>query len=682
MMMCYAEKISKMWGGTPVFEQLSVDIHDGDRIGLVGPNGCGKTTVLKLLSGMEPPDEGTIHYKKGSRTAMLAQIPDYGPDVTAMDVLEQAFAELIRLKRRMTELESDMASPDPIVMEKTLKEYGTLQDAFAGMGGYEMEASRSRVAEGLGIAHLLHMPFDSLSGGERTKVCLGRILLESPDLLLLDEPTNHLDLSAVEWLESYLQEYRGSVLIVSHDRYFLDRVVTKIYDLEGGAVDIYHGNYTYFVEEKERRLLIEFAAFQEQQKKIKKMEEAIKRMRLWAAQADNPAMFKRAAAMQKALDRMNKLNRPVLERKKMGLTFEMSERSGKDVVRMEGVGKSFVSNGGAALRADDNGMTRSIGKNEDRALYANIDLLVRFGESVAIVGDNGSGKSTLLRMIMGQLQPDAGTVTVGSNVKIGYLAQHDLFPDEEKTLVDAFRDTVMVEEGEARYLLSKFLFYGASVYRKVSSLSGGERMRLRLAQLMHQDLNVLVLDEPTNHLDIDAREALEDTLAAFPGTLICVSHDRFLLNKLFPVTYWLEGGSLTRYEGSYNDAKRKRGELRTGIQAAFLADKDGKAPAAAGKNDSSTASGKSGHEASKSTRRSGGGKEENQSRDRRHADDQEKQLARLEADIAGMERKLAVLDHAMMTEADPKKLAELHGERQLLEAERELLYQRLEQAES
>ncbi|MBD2860796.1 ribosomal protection-like ABC-F family protein [Paenibacillus oceani] len=664
MMMCYAEKISKRWGGTLVFEQLSLEIQDGERIGLVGPNGCGKSTVLKLLSGMEPPDSGMIHYKKGSRTAMLAQIPDYGPDITALEVLELAFAELLRLKRRMTELESEMASPDPNTMEKTLNEYGTLQHTFATMGGYEMEANRSRVADGLGIKHLLQMPFDRLSGGERTKVCLGRILLEGPDLLLLDEPTNHLDLSAVEWLETYLQDYRGSVLIVSHDRYFLDRVVTKVYDLEGGAVDIYHGNYSYFVEEKERRLLLDFAAFQEQQKKIRKMEEAIKRMRLWAAQADNPLMFKRAAAMQKALDRMNKLDRPVLERKKMGLTFEMSERSGKDVVRMEGVSKSFGSSGEAAELTNDSGggLDRGGDRREGRALYANVDLHVRFGEAVAIVGDNGSGKSTLLRMILGQLQPDSGTVTVGSQVKIGYLAQRDWFPDEEKTIVDAFRDMVMVEEGEARHLLAKFLFYGASVYRKVNALSGGERMRLRLAQLMHQEMNALVLDEPTNHLDIDAREALEDTLAAFPGTLICVSHDRYLLNKLFPVTYWLEDGALTRYEGGYNDAKRKRGELRSGRQAAALASKDGKTLAAAGKN--------------------GGGREESRSGGRRSADDHGKLLADLEVDIASMERKLAVLDEAMMAETEPKKLAELHGEKQLLEAERELLYQRLEQAES
>ncbi|ULL18506.1 ABC transporter ATP-binding protein [Paenibacillus sp. H1-7] len=554
MLLCAVDKIGKTWGGTPVFQDLSLEIHEGDRVGMVGPNGCGKTTLLKLLAGAEPADAGAIHYKKGSRVEILAQIPDYGPTATVMEVLQEAFADLLGIQERLAELEAKMAQPDE--MEKALKSYGELQDLFMEKGGYEMESNLSRVANGLGIAHLLQQPFSSLSGGERTKVCLGRILLLRPDLLLLDEPTNHLDLHAVEWLEAYLSGYRGSVMIVSHDRYFLDRVVNKIFDIEGGSVDIYHGNYTYFVAEKERLLLLEFAAFKEQQKKIKKMEEAIKRLRIWAAQADNPGMFKRAAAMQKALDRMEKLNKPVLERKKMGLSFEVNERSAKDVVVMENVGVTFdAPNGG---NDGDTGVQAPGGGQ--RTLYSGVDMLVRYTEAVAVVGGNGSGKSTLLRLITGEMMPTEGMVKIGSNVKIGYLAQLDWFQDEEMTIVEAFRDAVLVEEGEARHLLARFLFYGASVFRKVKSLSGGERMRLRLAQLMHQELNVLVLDEPTNHLDIDAREALEDTLASFAGTIICVSHDRYLLNKLFPVTYWLEKGALMRYEGNYDEALRKREE--------------------------------------------------------------------------------------------------------------------------
>lgn len=639
MLLCAADKVSKTWGGTPVIRQMSLEIREGDRIGLVGPNGCGKTTMLKLLDGSETPDTGTVHWKKGSRTALLAQIADFGPAVTASEVLREAFAELYRMRERMEELESTMASTDPETAGKALDEYGALQDAFAAKGGYETDASLSRVANGLGIARLLPLPFASLSGGERTKVCLGRILLQEPDLLLLDEPTNHLDLNAVEWLESYMQTYRGSVLIVSHDRYFLDRVVTKIVDLEGGTADVYPGNYSWFVEEKERRLLAEFAAHQEQQKKIGKMEEAIKRLRAWAAQADNPALFKRAAAMRKAIDRMEKLERPVLERRKMGLAFDVGERSGRDVVLMEGVRLSYCAEEDGAASGSTGGA---------RTLYDGVSLQVRHQDFVAIVGANGSGKSTLLRMIAEGLKPDEGTVKLGSSVKIGYLAQHDRFPDERKTVLDAFRDSVAVEEGEARRLLASFLFYGASVFRGVSSLSGGERMRLRLAQLMHRELNVLVLDEPTNHLDIDARETLEESLASFAGTVICVSHDRYLLNKLFPVTYWLEGGKLTRYEGTYSEAKRKREALGA----------DGKAnPAASG----------------------GSNREAGPERPRDKAEDarRERMEAKLEADIAMVERKLALLDDAMMAEADAGKLAALHGEKALLEAERELLYDRL-----
>jgi ATPase subunit of ABC transporter with duplicated ATPase domains len=646
MILCAADKIAKMWGGTPVIQQMSLEIHEGERIGMVGPNGCGKTTLLKLLAGAEPPDSGTIHYKKGCQAALLAQIPSFGHEETVMDVLKQAFAELLGIGETMTRLEAAMADPDKAVMEKALKEYGVLQEAFAVKGGYEMDANLARVADGLGIVHLLQTPFRSLSGGERTKVGLGRILLLEPDLLLLDEPTNHLDLQAVEWLEAYLQGYRGSVMIVSHDRYFLDRVVTKIYDLEGGTVDVYHGNYAYFVEEKERRLLAEFAAYQEQQKKIAKMEEAIKRMRIWAAQADNPYMFKRAASMQKALDRIEKLARPVLERKKMGLAFEMGERSGKEVIVMEGVSKSYRGEG-----ADGSGDASDT--NSTRQLYKDVNLLVRFREFVAIVGENGSGKSTLLRMIVERLEPDTGTVKIGSGVKIGYLAQHDLFPDDSLTIVDAFRDRVPVEEGEARHILAKFLFYGASVFRRVRNLSGGERMRLRLAQLMHQDLNVLVLDEPTNHLDIDSRESLEDTLAAFPGTIVCVTHDRYLLNKLFPVTYWLDDGKLSRYEGCYDEAKSKHAELRAARPRLYSSSV---APSERGNGARMPSP-----DAGKST----------------DADRSDRELAKLEAEIAALESKIALLDVAMMREAQAEKLPAMHEEKSLLEAECELLYQRL-----
>ncbi|MCI3923064.1 ABC-F family ATP-binding cassette domain-containing protein [Paenibacillus sp. TRM 82003] len=621
--LCAADKISKNWGGAPVLAELSLEIREKERVGLVGPNGCGKTTLLTLLAGADQPDAGAIHYKKGSKVSLLAQIPDFGPTRTTGEVLAEAFEELKSMRVRLSELEGRMA--DPSQAERAMKAYGPLLETFGALGGYEMEAATARVAEGLGITRLLDQPFASLSGGERTKVGLGRILLLKPDVLLLDEPTNHLDLQAVEWLEGYLQEYDGAVLIVSHDRYFLDRVATKIVDMEGGVADVYHGNYSYFLAEKERRLLAEFNAYQEQQKKLKKMEEAIRRLRQWAHEADNPKLFKRAAAMQKAMDRIEKLDRPVLERPRMALAFEMDERSGKDVVVMDGVGKRFG----------------------DNRLFERVDLHVRFRDSAAIVGGNGAGKSTLLRMVTEGLRPDEGVVRIGSGVKIGYLAQHDLFPDGERTILDAFRDVVAVEEGRARHLLAQFLFYGASVFRKVKNLSGGEKMRLRLAQLMHQDVNFLVLDEPTNHLDIDAREALEETLAAFPGTILCVSHDRYFLNKLFPVTLWMEGGRLTRYEGAYDWAKAKRAEPAAGGRSAARAETDS------------------------AVMRSASAPAREPKRTKPSPESTERE-------IEALERKIALLDEAMSREGDAAKLQSLYAERTLLEAERELLYERLE----
>jgi ATP-binding cassette subfamily F protein 3 len=616
MILCAADKISKNWGFSSILSELSLEILENERVGLVGPNGCGKTTLLSLLSGTDKPDAGSIYYKKGLRVAALAQIPDFGPDKTAGEVLSEAFEELLDMRSRLSALEQEMANPERA--DQAMKAYGPLLDAFTDQGGFDMETSLSRVAEGLGIKRLLEQPFHALSGGERTKVGLGRILLLKPELLLLDEPTNHLDLFAVEWLEKYLQDYDGSVLIVSHDRYFLDRVVMKIVDLEGGAVDIYNGNYTYFVKEKERRLLAEFDDYQEQQKKIKRMEEAVKRLRVWAAQADNPKMFKRAAAMQKALDRIDKLDKPVLERKSMSLIFDMDERSGKDVVILEGVGTSFAGN----------------------RLFRGIDMHIRFSDSIAIVGENGSGKSTLLRMVVQGLEPDEGTVKLGSAVKIGYLEQQDLFPNGELTIIDAFREAALVEEGEARHMLAKFLFYGASVFRKIKSLSGGEKMRLRLAQLMQRDVNFLVLDEPTNHLDIEAREALEETLAVFRGTILCVSHDRYFLNKLFPVTLWLEDGRLTRYDGSYDEARSKREERSSNDQA------------------SARMTGKT-----------------RQSSTKPAAEVERPEL--LEQEIEIMEHKLALLEAAMEQEEDISKLQVLYAERSILDAERNLLYERL-----
>ncbi|MGE6962335.1 ribosomal protection-like ABC-F family protein [Bacillus thuringiensis] len=537
MTICSVNNVTKSFGGNTIFENISLEIKNGERVGLVGRNGSGKTTIFGLLTGMESLDAGAIHMKKGTRIGHVAQIPKFDEAMTVYDVLSSAFKVEKELEKEMHALEKNMAvEQEQSALEKLMERYGVIQEKFAFLGGYEIEANIMKVANGLQVTDLFSRVFTELSGGEQTKVSLAYMLLQKPDLLLLDEPTNHLDLFAVEWLEQFLKEYTGTVMVISHDRYFLDEVVTKIFDLEDGEIHVYHTNYSQFVEEKEERLLQEFQAYQEQQKKIKKMKEAIKRLREWANQANPPneGLHKRARNMERALERIEKLKRPILERKQMGLQFEGQERSGKDVVVMKEVSKGFAG----------------------RPLFEQANLHVRFQERAAIVGRNGTGKTTLLKLLLKEINPDVGEIRIGSSVKIGYLSQHT-YGNVKSNVLEAFREYVAVTEGEARHILAKFLFYGPAVFKKVTELSGGEKMRLRLAQLMYQDINFLILDEPTNHLDIESREVLEEALEQYNGTILAVSHDRYFLNKLFEKTYWIDECKLFEFAGNYAWARQK-----------------------------------------------------------------------------------------------------------------------------
>ncbi|MFQ6339391.1 ribosomal protection-like ABC-F family protein [Bacillus sp. AF62] len=537
MTICSVNNVTKSFGGNTIFENISLEIKNGERVGLVGRNGSGKTTIFGLLTGMESLDAGAIHMKKGTRIGHVAQIPKFDEAMTVYDVLSSAFKVEKELEKEMHALEKNMAvEQEQSALEKLMERYGVIQEKFAFLGGYEIEANIMKVANGLQVTDLFSRVFTELSGGEQTKVSLAYMLLQKPDLLLLDEPTNHLDLFAVEWLEQFLKEYTGTVMVISHDRYFLDEVVTKIFDLEDGEIHVYHTNYSQFVEEKEERLLQEFQAYQEQQKKIKKMKEAIKRLREWANQANPPneGLHKRARNMERALERIEKLKRPILERKQMGLQFEGQERSGKDVVVMKEVSKGFAG----------------------RPLFEQANLHVRFQERAAIVGRNGTGKTTLLKLLLKEINPDVGEIRIGSSVKIGYLSQHT-YGNVKSNVLEAFREYVAVTEGEARHILANFLFYGPAVFKKVTQLSGGEKMRLRLAQLMYQDINFLILDEPTNHLDIESREVLEEALEQYNGTILAVSHDRYFLNKLFEKTYWIDECKLFEFAGNYAWARQK-----------------------------------------------------------------------------------------------------------------------------
>ncbi|MEK4575722.1 ABC-F type ribosomal protection protein [Bacillus sp. FSL E2-8868] len=537
MTICSVNNVKKSFGGNIIFENISLEIKNGERIGLVGRNGSGKTTIFQLLTGIEGLDAGAIHVKKGTRIGHVAQIPKFNNEMNVYDVLSSAFKKEKELEIEMHALEKNMAEEqESSALQKLMERYGVIQERYAFLGGYEIEANIMKVANGLQVTELFPRSFMELSGGEQTKVSLAYMLLQKPDLLLLDEPTNHLDLFAVEWLEQFLKEYTGTVMVISHDRYFLDEVVTKIFDLEDGEIHVYHTNYSQFVEEKEERLLQEFQAYQEQQKKIKKMKEAIKRLREWANQANPPneGLHKRARNMERALERIEKLKRPILDRKQMGLQFEGQERSGKDVVVMKEVSKGF----------------------DERSLFEKVNLHIRFQERAAIVGRNGTGKTTLLKLLLKEMQQDAGEIRIGSSVKIGYLSQH-AYGNMKNNVLEAFRDCVAVTEGEARHILARFLFYGPAVFKKVTQLSGGEKMRLRLAQLMYQDVNFLILDEPTNHLDIESREVLEEALEQYNGTILAVSHDRYFLNKLFEKTYWIDENKLFEFAGNYAWARQK-----------------------------------------------------------------------------------------------------------------------------
>ena len=528
------QHIQKQYGGHAVLTDANLFMNENERVGLVGRNGSGKTTLLRILVGSEEHDAGTIYRRQRLSIGYLVQLPDY-PGRSGRDVLYTAFEEVTRLSEKMSSLEQEMATSEQL--ERLLESYGAIQEQFEHAGGYVYESKISAMIDGLKLTSFVDQPFDTLSGGERTKIGLALALLQEPELLILDEPTNHLDLEAMTWLESYLQDYDSALLIVSHDRVFLDAVATRIVECEDGELTSYPGNYTDFVAQKEKQLLDQFHAYTEQQKKIKKMKETIRQLRQWANEGNPPneKFYRRAKSMEKALERIERIKRPQLEAEQPNIQFTTNGRTGRDVFEVSDVTLIY-----------------------DRPLFKDVHFYTGHGERVAIVGPNGSGKSSLLKILLGEVIPQAGTVRRADQAKIGYLSQHITF-DESHRLIEAFRDRIAVDEGKARHLLAQFLFYGASVFKPVSNLSGGEKMRLMLAILVHEEINVLVLDEPTNHLDIESREALEDALERFPGTVVTVSHDRYFLNKLFPITYWLDG-TMTRFEGNVAYALDKRGQ--------------------------------------------------------------------------------------------------------------------------
>lgn len=521
--------VKKFFGAQEVLQDVNLEIQDGDRVGLVGRNGEGKSTIFRILAGYEKEDSGVVAKKKDETIGYVEQIPQYSSDDTCRTIINRAFGDVMKIAEEMRTLEERMCT-DFEHMDQIMARYDRLQTKYESMDGYSVNESIAKVCNGLQISdRMLEQQYAVLSGGEKTLVMLAVCLLQKPSILLLDEPTNHLDLATIEWLETFLREYKGSTIIVSHDRYFLDQVVNKIYEIEDGKTTAYFGNYSYYLVERSHRQELQMIEYKNQQKKIKAMEKSIRDLMDWGNRGGNDGLHSRAGSIQKSLDRMERVERPV-EKKNINLDFADTERSGKDVLILKKVEKSF-----------------------NKLLFSDVNMHIRYGERIAIIGKNGHGKSVLLKLILGIFEPDNGQILRGANLKIGYMPQEITFNHPEHTVIEEFRDGYIGTSEKARSILSRFLFYNDQVNKIVGKLSGGELARLRLCQLMYQDINFLIMDEPTNHLDIASREVLEEALADFAGTILFVSHDRYFINKLAQKTYVVENTCVTEYIGGYDD---------------------------------------------------------------------------------------------------------------------------------
>ena len=513
--------------GRNILDGLSFTVNTGERVGILGPNGCGKTTLFRILVGDIFPDEGQVSLAQGRRIGLISQIPVYPADWTTEDVLKDAHRRLYAMSERIDQLTSLMESDQSPAL---LREYDKLSDEFRRLGGYTMEVERNRVANGLQIPTAQRAQlFSSLSGGEKTRVNLARLILEDTDILLLDEPTNHLDLRATEWLEDYLLHFKGTVLTISHDRYFLDKVVQRCVEISDGKAELYSGNYSFYVEERQRRFEEKLKQYERDQAKIEQLTRAAEQMHLWAFMGADK-LHKRAFAMEKRIEKLQKSEKPT-EHKKLSVKFKQREFSGDEVLVMEDLDKSFG----------------------DKRLFRDLSLMVTGGERIALIGDNGTGKSTLLKMIMNQEKPDRGFLYQGPAVRTAYLPQIVEFSVDSRSALDTMLYDGRCLPQEARDRLAAFGFRGENVFTPVGALSGGERSRLKLCMLMGGDINFLILDEPTNHLDIASREWMEDALSDYEQTLLFVSHDRYFIEKFADRIWALQDGQITDYRGGYRD---------------------------------------------------------------------------------------------------------------------------------
>ena len=510
--------------GQTLLDGLSFDIHEGECVGIMGRNGCGKTTLFRLLTGELFPDEGEIMIASGKRLGLISQIPKYPVGYTVENVLRTAFAQLESIRKKMEALADKLTASAPKAL---LDEYDRLSNAYLVGGGYEQDTQVDKICNGLGIPQpMREQLFEKLSGGEKTRVNLGRLLLEKTDILLLDEPTNHLDLKSVEWLEDYIHKFKGTVLTISHDRYFLDRVVQRIIEISAGQAEFYSGNYSFYLQEKQERFDRQLKQYEQEQAKLAQLGHTVERMKGWGI--NNRVLYRRAMSNQHRMDRMRKTERPTKE-KTLRARFGEKEFHGDEVLSVKNMTKGFG----------------------DRILFSGIELTVRGGERIALLGDNGTGKTTFIRSLLGEI-PCEGKIKFGPSVKSAYLPQVIHFSHPERTLYDTMLYEKKCTPQSARDRLGAFLFSGEDVFKTVGTLSGGEQSRLRLCMLMDEKINLLILDEPTNHLDVASREWVECAIDEYEGTLIFVSHDRYFVDKFATRVWELSDGSIRDFPCGYS----------------------------------------------------------------------------------------------------------------------------------
>ena len=527
-------KVAKSFGNKEVLKDINFEVKTNEIVALVGQNGCGKTTLLKLISREDNPTSGEVTIRKDATVSILEQKPKVEwNNIIVKDILYSSFDKIHELEKRLKQEEEKLSTTTGDALDRAIKRYTTLQDEFIRVGGYEINSKIDKIIAGFKVEQLVDKKYESLSGGEKTIINLMYILLQEPDILLLDEPTNHLDIDTLEWLENFINNYKKTVLVVSHDRYFLDKIATKVVLIDNGKSEIFNGNYSYYLKENEERVMREFNEYKNQQKQIEAMKKAIKKLREFGklAYPCGEKFFTRAASIEKRLEKIEVLDKPT-EDVKIPLNFDFDKRSGNDVLEL-------------------NKFNFSIG---DKELFKNANLFIKYQERVCLMGKNGSGKSTLVKQILSK-NPN---IRLGSNIEIGYIPQEIIFEDENITVLEEAHKYFHGPEEILRSALYKFLFYGEGVFVRLRQLSGGERIRLKLFCLMQKSNNLLILDEPTNHIDINTKEILEEALNTYTGTILLISHDRYFINKVATRIVYLEDKKLVSYVGNYDDYKKTK----------------------------------------------------------------------------------------------------------------------------